>query len=110
MCNLGLELKQNAPGHYAAYSRFACLNTAGLGNSNPLDILTKRSLPNTEPDATILTGIVEKGTIRLHADKTADIDNCPMTDLAITPFGTDAVIAEWNDCQNGKLLLQREAR
>jgi excisionase family DNA binding protein len=64
-----------------------------------------RSLPNTQPDATVLTGKIENGTIHFHTDRYADVDNCPMSEMTITPFGTNAVIAEWKDCQEGKLLF-----
>ena len=93
LCNMGLRLEQKELGHYTAYSRFACLHEF----KSPLDQIAKGPLAQTEPDATILTGTVKDGAIHLFADKTADVDNCPMLNMQITPFGPRSLLAEWGD-------------
>lgn len=104
-CNLRLELRQGEPQHYSGYSQFACLNTEALTRPGPGSFM-KYALPNTNPDSTIFTGAVEKGAIRLHSDKNVG-GECVITDLTITPFGTNQVVAEWQGCQGGNLILQK---
>ena len=106
-CNLRLELRRNDSEHYSGYSRFGCLNPEALTNPSPATMM-KYALPNTNPDSTIFTGTVEKGEIRLHADKNVGSDGCAISDLTITPFGTNQVVAEWKEttCQGGNLILQ----
>jgi hypothetical protein len=107
LCNLRLEL-QDDYNHYTAFSRFTCISSEGIEKDTPLNNLIKR--PNMVPDATILTGAAENRGIHLYADKTASVGDCPMSEMTLTPFGTNQVIAEWKDCQTGKLLLQKEPR
>ena len=107
LCNLRLEL-QDDYSRYTVFSRFTCITSEAIEKDTPLNNLIKR--PNMVPDATILTGTVENRGIHLYADKTATVGDCPMSELTLTPFGTNQVIAEWKDCQTGKLLLQKEPR
>jgi len=110
MCDLRLELKQNDPVHYSGFSRFSCLNNEVLLHPKDANALTN-ILINTNPDAAILSGAVEKGSIRLHADKTigADINGCAVSEFTVTPFGASAVAAEWQEgsCKGGSLLMER---
>jgi hypothetical protein len=110
MCDLRLELKQNDPSHYSAFSRFSCLNNEAIVHPKDANVLNN-ILTHTNPDAAILTGAVEKGSIHFHADKTigTDINGCAVTEFTVTPFGASAVAAEWLEgtCQGGSLLMQR---
>jgi hypothetical protein len=107
MCDLRLELKQSDPAHYSAFSRFSCISLVP-----PKEVNAATMLPHMNPDAAILTGAVEKGSIHFHADKTigTDINGCAVTELTVTPFGASAVAAEWQEgtCQGGNLLMTRQ--
>jgi len=114
ICNLRLELKQGDPGHYTGYSRFSCIPVQSMLGA-PKDANTMASLmTNMTPDAAILTGTVEKGTIHLHTDKTigTDINGCSVSELSLTPFGASAIAGEWKEgtCQGGSLMMQRALR
>jgi hypothetical protein len=110
VCDLRLELKQNDPAHYAGFSRFSCISLAPPKDANVL----ANMLPHMNPDAAILTGTVEKGSIHFRADKTVgtDINGCAVTELTVTPFGASGVAAEWKEgtCQGGNLLMARQGQ
>jgi hypothetical protein len=106
-CNLRVELKQNEPGHYTGDSRFSCIKFGVPQAPNPM------ANPVTI-DAQIMTGTVEKGGIHFRTDKAigADVNGCTVTNLTITPFGANAIAAEWQEgtCAGGHYLMTREGR
>jgi hypothetical protein len=111
VCFLKLELKQNDPAHYSAYSTFYCMSTEPITNPKDLNVMTNM-LSNMHPDSAILNGTVEKGAMHFHADKTigTDSNGCAITDLTVTPFGASQVAAEWQEgtCPGGNLMMQRQ--
>jgi hypothetical protein len=114
ICNLRFELGEKGPDAYSGYSSFACTNAAPLmsaGNRrNPRSALLNRM----DPDSAILTGSLQNGAIRLHADKTigTDINGCAVTSFTLTPFGANQLAAEWQagECQGGHMMLARARR
>jgi hypothetical protein len=113
ICDLRVELRQGETGKYSGYSRFSCLNNEALTNPKDTDMM-KNFLNHMNPDSAALTGTVEKGAIRFHADKTigTDINGCAVTEFTVTPFGTNQVAAEWKEgtCTGGSLMLQKAAQ
>ena len=111
LCSLRLELKQNDPINYSAYSTFSCMAIDSLTNPKDVNMMTNY-LKNMDPDSAILTGTVGKGAIRFHADKTIGADNsgCAISDLIVTPFGASQVAAEWQEgtCPGGDVMMQRQ--
>jgi hypothetical protein len=111
ICNLRVELKQGDPGHYTGYSRFSCIPVQSMLGAPKGANTMANLMTSMNPDAAILTGIVEKGAIQLHTDKTigTDINGCAVSELTLTPFGASATAAEWKEgtCQGGSLMLQR---
>ena len=113
ICNLHLELKQGDPGQYKGYSRFNCIQLQSMEKpTDPSPIFNMAQ--NITPQAAVLTGRVEKGTIHLHTAKAIGTDGngCSITELILTPFGATRVAAEWKEgtCQGGNLMMQRAAR
>jgi hypothetical protein len=113
LCDLRLELKQSEPGHYSGYSRFSCISMDPL--TNPKDINAATNIVNhLNPEAAIMTGIVEKGGIHFKTDKAigTDISGCSVSELTVTPFGASALAAEWleGECSGGNLMMQRAVR
>jgi hypothetical protein len=107
-CDLRLELNQNDPEKYSGYSRFSCINLAPV---NPQDTNITTMANRVNLDTAIMQGAVEKGSIRLHSDKTfgTDLNGCAVTDMTVTPFGNGGAMAEWQEgaCPGGNLLMQR---
>jgi hypothetical protein len=107
-CDLRLELKQTEPGHYSGDSRFSCINLAPA-SPNVMSMINRVNI-----DAEIMTGKVEKGSIRFQVDKTigAALDGCAVTEMTVTPFGASGIAAEWKEgtCAGGNLLMTRDLR
>ena len=106
--HLRLELKQNEPEKYTGFSRFSCIN---LATPSPQDVNITTMANRVNLDTAIMQGAVEKGSIRLHSDKTfgMDLNGCAVTDMTVTPFGNGGAVAEWQEgtCPGGNLLMQR---
>ena len=113
VCDLRVELRQGETGKYSGYSRFSCLNNEALTNPKDTDMM-KNFLNHMNPDSAVLSGMVEKGAIRFHVEKTigTDINGCAVSEFTVTPFGTNLVAAEWKEgtCTGGSLMLQKAAQ
>jgi hypothetical protein len=105
-CYLQLEVHQ-AQGLYRGDTRFACFNLDLEGDV--VTMMAERSLVNADPDTAILAGKVENDAIHLKATKSVGANWCAISDLILTPGGSQ-LIAEWKDCNGGHLNLQRGAR
>ena len=109
-CNLRVELARMAPDRYAGNSRFSCTDMAAVMGGKPANVA--QLLEHSNPDAAMMTGAPEKGSIRFHIDKTigTDANGCTVSDFTVTPFGVNTVAAEWQEgtCQGGNLLLRKE--
>jgi hypothetical protein len=110
LCDLRFEVKQNDPLHYTGYSRFSCMPTQTITNPKDANFINNM-LNHINPDAAVLSGVTEKGSIHFHADKTigTDINGCAVSDLTMTPFGKGVIAAEWQEgtCQGGQLLMTK---
>lgn len=112
ICDLRLELRENAPGNYRGYSNFSCQPIPSL---MPVQERFKQKpaiLSRMTPDAAILAGsAAEDGSIHLRAEKTvgSDIHGCTVTTFTLTPFGSAQLAAEWEElgCGNGRMILAR---
>lgn len=106
-CNFTVEINQHPeiPNKLFAYSRLDCSsNLAVLYLQNRLsDPAAKKFLP----ESTISSADVKDG--RLSFDITSNIGSgCPTKSLAFTPFGSNALSAEFEDeCGHGDLILKR---
>jgi hypothetical protein len=96
MCTLAIDLEERL-GQFAAYATLTCYgNTPALRGMN-------QSL-------TILSGSSDKLSVSLHVVKTvgAPGGGCPLASLALTPFGSGTLAAEWRDgCRGGEMVLRR---
>lgn len=108
-CDLKFELKENEPGHFAGYSTMTCTANGPLVAKK----VNRRALAlnRMDPEAAILSGVIEKGSIEFHADKVVGTDSngCAPTSFILTPFGANQLAAEWreNTCEGGHLVLRR---
>jgi hypothetical protein len=63
------------------------------------------------PQTAILSGGIEKGSIKFHVDNVIDSGGtgCTPTSFTLTPFGTIQLVAEWQEqgCPGGHVLLQK---
>jgi len=110
-CDLRFELTEIATGEFSGFSRFSCSDIGGyLKDKSPNVLSLVRE--HTSPDAAILTGTVDKGSIRFRATKSigTDISGCSVTAFTITPFGSNGVLSEWQEgnCPGGSMLLERQ--
>jgi hypothetical protein len=112
ICNLRFELKETGPGLFAGYSTLSSLNpniAMYRTSDNPLNMF----LDDANPDSAVLSGKLEKGSIRFHVDRTIgkDLNGCAVASMTLTPFGSMQLAAEWQDggsCQGGHVLLRKD--
>jgi hypothetical protein len=110
ICTLSIELYENEPARFSAFSNLGCSNYAPLmpaQERNPAAAVLNRLSPATA----VLSGRMENGSIRFHVDKTlaANSNGCFATAFTLTPFGTNQLAAEWQEagCQGGHMILQK---
>ena len=111
-CDLRFELRpKQDPGKFVGYSSFTCVAAGPLiaKANNGTAILNR-----TNPEAAILSGAIEKGSLRFTVDKVvgADSNGCSPSSFALTPFGVDRLAADWEEpnCSGGHLVLARVIR
>jgi hypothetical protein len=111
ICDLRFELIENLPGRFSGYSNFSCITAAALMSPNHRADFRSEVLSHINPDAAILTGIMQDGAIHFHVDKVigADINGCSVTSFTVVPFGASQLAAQWQagPCKGGSILLQR---
>jgi hypothetical protein len=110
ICDVKFELREKESfGHFSGYSTMTCTAAGPLVGKrlNPR-LLT---LNRMDPEAAILSGRMESGSILFHADKTvgADANGCAVTSFSLTPFGSNQLAAEWQEqtCAGGHTLLRK---
>jgi hypothetical protein len=110
-CDLRFELRPKDLGKFVGYSSFTCVAAGPL--------VTKANsgttiLNRTNPEAAILSGVIEKESIRFTVDKVvgADSNGCAPSSFSLTPFGQDRLAADWEEpgCTGGHLVLGRVIR
>lgn len=110
ICNLKFELNELAEGRFTGYSTMTCTATGPLMADKKINQRTS-ALNRMDPEAAILTGAVEKGSIEFHVDKTvgADAQGCAPTSFSLTPFGANQLAAEWQEatCAGGHMILRK---
>jgi hypothetical protein len=113
ICELRFELREKAeaPEHFAGFSSMICFGSGPLMASKTAN-QKALALNRMNPEAAILTGAVEKGSIEFSVDKTvgADANGCAPTGFTLTPFGANQLAAEWREggsCSGGRLILHK---
>jgi hypothetical protein len=110
ICNLKFELNEQAEGRFTGYSTMTCTATGPLMADKKINQRAS-ALNRMDPEAAILTGAVEKGSIEFHVDKTvgADAQGCSPTSFSLTPFGANQLAAEWQEatCAGGHMILRK---
>jgi len=96
---------------YATFTNFPLQPPAGIGRPGPnAATLIAQSMPRSA----IMTGIPsDGGSIHFSVDKLIGFTNdCPLTELTITPFGTAQLAAEWKngDCSADQMMLSKVPR
>jgi hypothetical protein len=111
LCTLRIEIRPTDPTHFAGYSTLTCENLAPLMTPQERGNIAAAVLNQMNPASAILSGTVEKGSIRFHVDKTIGTNGngCAATNFTLTPFGATQLAAEWQEatCQGGSVVLQR---
>jgi hypothetical protein len=110
ICDVKFELREKeSSGHFSGYSTMTCTAAGPLVGKrlNPR-LLT---LNRMDPEAAILSGRMESGSVLFRADKTvgADANGCAVTSFSLTPFGSNQLAAEWQEdtCAGGHTLLRK---
>jgi len=107
LCDLRLELKEDEPGKYTGYSGFSCSGTGPVAMGD-----LKNGRIGLNPDTAILSGAMDKRTIRFHVDQAmgADAQGCAISSLIVNYFGTGGLDAQWQKgtCGGGHTLLARQ--
>jgi hypothetical protein len=110
ICNLKFELNEQAEGRFTGYSTMTCTATGPLMAEKKINQRAS-ALNRMDPEAAILTGAVEQGSIEFHVDKTvgADAQGCAPTSFSLTPFGANQLAAEWQEatCAGGHMILRK---
>lgn len=113
ICELRFELREKAeaPEHFAGFSSMTCFGSGPLTASKTVN-QKALALNRMNPEAAILTGAVDKGSIEFSVDKTvgADANGCAPTGFTLTPFGANQLAAEWREgasCSGGRLILHK---
>jgi hypothetical protein len=95
-CSLKFEMRK----HFEKFAGYSTLTCPGQQRG-----------PALNAEAAILSGVAEKGIVKLNVDKVVDSDthNCPPTTFTLTPFGSTQLAAEWQEqgCSGGHALLTR---
>jgi hypothetical protein len=113
LCDLRLELRPRDGGQdgFMGYSSFSCVPVASLMAPNDRSKIKPALLSRMSPDAAILTGKLIDGVIRFQAEKNigADVHGCAVDSFTLTPFGANALAAEWRQagCPDGKMILTK---
>lgn len=105
VCFLRLEIRPTQENQFAAYSSISCVSFI---RRIPMYSVMGAAMPPAS--SSIFTGKVDDGSIRFKTEKTIDpaASGCPMSALAVTPFGARQLTAEWVDaCHGGQMVLQR---
>jgi hypothetical protein len=113
ICELRFELREKpeAPQHFSGFSSMTCLPSGPLMASRAVN-QKALALNRLNPEAAILTGAIDKGSIEFHVDKTvgSDSNGCAATGFTLTPFGSGQLAAEWREgssCSGGRLILHK---
>ena len=113
MCGLKLELRKK-PGdadHFAGYPVLGCMPIPGNPTGRALGTEAEQMLAAASPMSAVLTGTVQNGSIQFTVDKVIGktLGGCEMTAFTVTPFGSDQLVAEWQEgsCPGAHLLLKR---
>jgi len=115
VCNLSFELKEKEqPGHFSGFSSMTCASAGPLMHKKGID-RRAFALNRMDPEAAVLSGSMENGSIQLRTDKTvgSDSNGCTPTSFTLTPFGSNQLAAEWQEkapCSGGHLILGRGRR
>jgi len=111
LCDLRLEIrpKDGEPDAYLGYTNFSCLPVPSLMAKRDPARAKSALLSRMAPDAAILSGKAEQGSLRLEAEKNigTDIHGCSITALELMPFATSQLAAQWQACQGGRMILTR---
>jgi hypothetical protein len=95
-CSVKIELRK----HFDRFAGYSTLTCPGQQRG-----------PALNAEAAILSGVAEKGIVKLNVDKVVDSDahNCPPTAFTLTPFGSSQLASEWQEtnCSGGHALLMR---
>jgi hypothetical protein len=114
-CRMRLELRSEKPGAYAAYTTTAC------GPAIPIHATTSSqrqvaaiALKQMTPVSVAFRGRAVDGVLQFDQAQTLSpsADSCMPVSLTVTPFGTNAISAQWREsgvCQGGQMLLQKTA-
>jgi hypothetical protein len=112
ICDLKFELKEkpDEPGHFSGFSTMTCNGAGPMMPGKRVNART-RVLDAMDPEAAILTGTAEPGSIEFHVDKTVGTDSngCAPTSFSVTPFGNNQLAAEWREgsCGGGRVILHK---
>jgi hypothetical protein len=112
ICDLKFELKEK-PGEadrFSGYSSMTCIADAPLMSAKKINPKTL-TINRMDPEASILTGVMENGSMEFRADKVvgADSNGCAPTSYTLTPFGANQLAAEWHEatCAGGRMILHK---
>lgn len=114
-CTLHLELtdKPGESNHFTGFSSMVCNNAGPLVGKGAMS-RKALALNRMDPEASILSGTLEKTSVELTADKTvgADSNGCSTSSLSLTPFGKGRLAAEFKEstCQGGHMILRKGRR
>jgi hypothetical protein len=113
ICDLKFELadKEGDPGKLSGYSALTCNDAGALvskGNG------AREAFDRFSPEAAILTGTPDNGTIKFTLDKVVgtDANGYAPKSFALTPFGKGQLDAEWLEekCSGGHIILRKTPR
>jgi hypothetical protein len=111
-CKLHLELRlsPDKPGYVSGYESRACFNIPQFVNSAPKGGF-QQALRDYTPVATVMLGSYAEGDLTFRVDNTIGTSpfQCPLTSYAVSPFGQQAIVAQWrtNCSTDAQLVLAR---
>lgn len=115
MCNLRLELRRKAdnPTQVAGFPVLICTSLPSILPQQVTPAMQQAMMAKLTPVSAVLTGTFhpDPASIQFTVDKVTgtSVNGCALTSLTVTPFGVDAIAAEWQEgsCEGGHLLLKR---
>jgi hypothetical protein len=111
VCVMRFELRPKDETKFSGFSSLTCISNGPLVAKPNLATVT---LNQTDPEAAIMTGSIDHGSIKFHVDTVAGVDSsgCTPTSFTLMPFGLMRAAAEWKEasCAGGHIILGKTAR
>jgi hypothetical protein len=114
-CRVKLEIRlsPDQPGQVSGYETRNCMVISPHASDAEAQSAVMQLLRSMNPVSTVMTGTAAQDTLTFHVDKTIGTspDVCPMTSYAVSRFGDQSIVAQWQEgsCTTsaGQMVLAR---